>query len=168
VTSDVRLPCLDRERMFIGDGGLETTMIFREGIELPCFASFFTVETDGRLPSGESIGEAIERVDAQTEAAAAYFMIHCAHPTHFEAVVADGGPWRQRVGGVRSNASCKSHAELDRAPSLDSGNPAELAQGYRRLKPGLPQVRVLGGCCGTDERHVDQICRVWLSPGVTL
>jgi homocysteine S-methyltransferase len=106
----------------------------------------FTLETDGRLPSGEPLDEAIERVDAETGSSAAYFMINCAHPSHFAAVVEAPGPWIERVGGIRANASRRSHQELDEAPDLDSGDPAELAEEYRALKDALPGIRVLGGC----------------------
>jgi S-methylmethionine-dependent homocysteine/selenocysteine methylase len=123
----------------------------------------FTLETDGRLPSGEPLGEAIERVDAATGGSAAYFMINCAHPSHFAAVVEGAGPWRERIGGIRANASRRSHQELDEAPDLDAGNPAELAGEYLKLKDALPGVRVLGGCCGTDTRHVAGICERWLA-----
>jgi S-methylmethionine-dependent homocysteine/selenocysteine methylase len=128
--------------------------------EVPVSISF-TLETDGRLPSGEPLGAAIERVDAATAVAAAYFMVNCAHPSHFAAVVEQGGAWIDRLGGIRANASRKSHEELDRAPGLDSGDPAELAAEYRALAPYLPATRVLGGCCGTDQRHVARICESW-------
>jgi S-methylmethionine-dependent homocysteine/selenocysteine methylase len=120
----------------------------------------FTVETDGRLPSGESLGEAVEAVDEQTGGAAAYFMINCAHPTHFEHVLEDAGPWLGRIHGVRANASTKSHAELDEAEQLDEGDPADLAARYRELRERMPNLNVVGGCCGTDHRHIDQICAV--------
>jgi len=123
----------------------------------------FTVETDGRLPSGQALGEAIERVDAKTAGGAAYFMVNCAHPSHFAAVIEEAGPWIERLGGMRANASRRSHAELDSANELDSGDPAELGAEYRTLMPSLPAVRVLGGCCGTDDRHVERICAAWLS-----
>lgn len=123
----------------------------------------FTLETDGRLPSGEPLGEAIERVDAETSAAPAYFMINCAHPSHFAAVVEAAGPWRQRLGGIRANASRRSHEELDEAAELDSGDPDQLAEEYLRLKKALPALCVLGGCCGTDTRHVAGICERWLA-----
>ncbi len=126
----------------------------------------FTVETDGRLPSGQPLDEAIEQVDAESDRAAAFFMINCAHPTHFAASEKCAGTWLQRLGGVRANASPKSHAELDRATELDPGDPAELAAGYRALKPHLASVRVLGGCCGTDNRHVARICAEWLNRGL--
>jgi homocysteine S-methyltransferase len=123
----------------------------------------FTVETDGRLPSGQPLGEAIEQVDAKTGASALYFMVNCAHPTHFAAAVGAGGSWLARLGGIRANASRKSHAELDEMEGLDAGDPEELARLYAELKPDLPAVQVLGGCCGTDSRHVGRICDAWLA-----
>jgi homocysteine S-methyltransferase len=123
----------------------------------------FTVETDGRLPSGQGLPEAIASVDGQTDAAAIYFMVNCAHPTHFGPVIERGGAWLGRLGGIRANASRKSHAELDSAPGLDSGDPEQLGAEYRALKPSIEHARVLGGCCGTDTRHVARICQQWLS-----
>jgi S-methylmethionine-dependent homocysteine/selenocysteine methylase len=124
---------------------------------LPIAVSF-TVETDGRLPSGQRLDAAIEQVDVVTGGAAAYFMLNCAHPTHFSAVLAEGGTWRQRIRGVRANASRKSHAELDASDGLDAGDPEELAGQYRTLCSAMPHIMVIGGCCGTDHRHVDAIC----------
>jgi homocysteine S-methyltransferase len=122
----------------------------------------FTVETDGRLPSGQALGEAIVQVDEDTGGGAAYFMVNCAHPTHFARAVAAGGEWIGRIGGFRPNASRKSHAELDEASDLDRGDPEELGRLYAELKPRLPNLRVLGGCCGTDTRHITRICDDWL------
>jgi homocysteine S-methyltransferase len=119
----------------------------------------FTVETDGRLPSGVSLREAVEAVDAATGRYAAYFMINCAHPTHFDATLRDDGDWVKRLSGIRANASCKSHRELDEATELDSGDPDDLGSRYRALRPLLPRLSVVGGCCGTDHRHVEAICR---------
>ena len=125
----------------------------------------FTVETDGKLPSGEDLGAAIQSVDADAEASGhespAYYMINCAHPTHFESVVSDAGTWRERIHGVRANDSTLSHAELDAMTQLDSGNPHDLADHYRRLRAPLPRLNVLGGCCGTDHRHVAAIRDAW-------
>jgi S-methylmethionine-dependent homocysteine/selenocysteine methylase len=121
----------------------------------------FTLETDGRLPSGQALGEAIEQVDAETDRGPAYYMINCAHPTHFEAVLADGGPWRERIRGLRANASTRSHAELDEATELDEGDPADLGARYAALGKRLPELNVLGGCCGTDHRHVREIYAAW-------
>jgi S-methylmethionine-dependent homocysteine/selenocysteine methylase len=118
----------------------------------------FTVETDGRLPSGQSLREAIEEVDDQTQGSVAYFMINCAHPTHFAHVFDEDGGWRNRIRGLRANASEKSHAELDEADELDAGDPVALAGHYRELQKRLPNLNVVGGCCGTSERHVEEIC----------
>jgi S-methylmethionine-dependent homocysteine/selenocysteine methylase len=127
---------------------------------LPSVISF-TVETDGRLPSGQSLGDAIAEVDGATGSAPAYYMINCAHPTHFEEVLADGGEWTARIRGLRTNASTKSHAELDEAEELDEGDPADLGARHATLRAHLPNVNVLGGCCGTDHRHVGEICAAW-------
>jgi S-methylmethionine-dependent homocysteine/selenocysteine methylase len=128
---------------------------------LPAVISF-TVETDGRLPDGRPLGDAIERVDAETGGSVAYFMINCAHPTHFAGVLDDDGAWRERIGGLRANASAKSHAELDEAEELDEGDPAALGAEHAALRRRLPAVAVLGGCCGTDHRHVEAIGRGWM------
>ena len=117
----------------------------------------FTVETDGKLPSGQSLRDAVMQVDAATQGYPAYFMINCAHPTHFARVLEESGDWRNRIRGVRANASCKSHAELNESTTLDIGDPPELAQHYARLKKLLPRLNVMGGCCGTDHRHITRI-----------
>jgi S-methylmethionine-dependent homocysteine/selenocysteine methylase len=118
----------------------------------------FTVETDGRLPSGQPLREAIEQVDEETTAGPAYFMVNCAHPSHFADTLADHGPWVERIRGIRANASVKSHAELDESDELDEGDPAELGAAYRNLRALLPNLTVVGGCCGTDHRHVAEVC----------
>jgi S-methylmethionine-dependent homocysteine/selenocysteine methylase len=117
----------------------------------------FTVETDGRLPTGQTLERAIGIVDDMTGGAPAYYMINCAHPTHFEAQLKTGAPWLARVRGLRANASTLSHAELDQATELDAGNPAELARQYSQLRRKLGRLNVFGGCCGTDHRHIEQI-----------
>ncbi len=119
----------------------------------------FTVETDGKLPTGQTLAEAIREVDDATDGYASYFMVNCAHPDHFEAELRKGGGWLNRIGGVRANASRMSHAELDESEVLDDGNPQELGEDYRRLMEILPNLRVMGGCCGTDHRHVDAMGR---------
>jgi homocysteine S-methyltransferase len=112
----------------------------------------FTVETDGRLPDGTPLPAAVNTVDA--EAGPDYFMINCAHPSHIAPALADDGDWRLRIRGLRANASTRSHAELDAATELDEGDPHELAQAQDALRPHLPNLAVIGGCCGTDSRHV--------------
>jgi S-methylmethionine-dependent homocysteine/selenocysteine methylase len=126
------------------------------GVGLPVVISL-TVEIDGRLPSGQPLREAIEEVDAATDRTPAYFMVNCAHPTHFAAVLEEGGAWRERIRGLRANASTRSHAELDEADELDDGDPVDLGRRHRELRRTLPGLRVAGGCCGTDHRHVAEI-----------
>ena len=125
----------------------------------------FTLETDGRLPSGQALGDAIEEVEAATDGGPAYYMLNCAHPTHFEHVLE--GPWVERIRGLRANASTRSHAELDEAEDLDDGDPQDLGERYARLREKLPALNVVGGCCGTDQRHVTEICSAWLSSSRT-
>lgn len=117
----------------------------------------FTVETDGRLPTGQRLAEALREVEAATDAYAAYYIINCAHPSHFARVLSDGDPIWQRVRGLRANASRKSHAELDAATSLDAGDPAEFGADYAALRAQLPWLTILGGCCGTDHRHIEAV-----------
>lgn len=119
----------------------------------------FTVETDGRLPTGASLQEAIETTDAETYGAPVYYMINCAHPSHFSHVIGGEAAWMRRIYGVRANASCMSHAELDSATELDDGNPREFGRDYVELQRKLSNLRVYGGCCGTDHRHIAEVCR---------
>ena len=117
----------------------------------------FTVETDGRLPTGDTLAEAIDAVDSATGGYAAYFMINCAHPTHFAPALEQGGDWTKRIRGLRANASKCSHAELDAMTELDTGDRQELGRLYRKLRERMPWISVLGGCCGTDISHIATI-----------
>jgi S-methylmethionine-dependent homocysteine/selenocysteine methylase len=130
-------------------------------VGLPVAISF-TLETDGRLPTGQTLEEAIEAVDVVTARGPAYYMINCAHPTHFESTLSTTDGWTKRIQGIRANASKRSHQELDNAPDLDAGDPVELGGQYRDLLRRHPQISVLGGCCGTDHHHIEcisQACR---------
>ena len=129
-----------------------------QAVHIPVVISF-TVETDGRLPSGQSLQAAIEAVDAATNNGPAYYMINCAHPTHFKNVLSSSAQWVTRIQGIRANASCMSHAELDNSETLDDGNPEELGRQYSELRSLLPNLKVVGGCCGTNHRHVGAIAR---------
>ena len=119
----------------------------------------FTVETDGKLPSGESLADAIDATESETVGYPAYYMVNCAHPTHFAHVLEEHSTqaWTSRLRGVRANASTRSHAELDAATDLDSGDPDRLAREYQMLRKMLPALSVVGGCCGTDARHIERI-----------
>jgi S-methylmethionine-dependent homocysteine/selenocysteine methylase len=127
-----------------------------EASSMPVAISF-TVETDGKLPTGQGLREGIEEVEAATSRYPSYYMINCAHPTHFEHVLAQGAPWTRRIRGLRANASQKSHAELNESPELDIGNPQELGREHAELRKRFADLNVMGGCCGTDHRHVEQI-----------
>ncbi len=129
---------------------------------MPCAISF-TVETDGRLVTGMELGDAITAVDEATDGFPAYYMINCAHPTHFMPALQAGEPWLTRVRGVRANASAKSHQELDESVELDDGDPIDLGRRYSALRREFPGMQVLGGCCGTDHRHVAAICEACLA-----
>ena len=120
--------------------------------DLPVALSL-VVETDGCLDNGLPLDAAIAEIDAATDGAAAYFMVNCAHPDHFGPALS-GNP---RLKGVVANASRCSHAELDEATELDDGNPAELGGQIARLVAENPALRVIGGCCGTDMRHLTQM-----------
>lgn len=131
-------------------------------VNMPVVISF-TVETHGNLPTGQPLADAISQVDNATSGYPAYFMINCAHPSHFDHVMRGDEPWAARIRGLRANASKMSHAELNEATELDIGNPAELGQEYLALKTHkLKQLNVMGGCCGTDHRHVEQIVNACL------
>jgi homocysteine S-methyltransferase len=118
----------------------------------------FTVETDGRLPTGQSLGDAIKQVDDATSGSPAYFMINCAHPSHFDQVLGEDEPWLERIRGLRANASRMSHAELDEASEIDAGIPSDLGREYVGLRNRqLRNLNVMGGCCGTDHRHIEHI-----------
>lgn len=132
-----------------------------EALGLPIAVSF-TVETDGRLASGQSLKAAIEQVDVETDGAPVHYAINCAHPVHFAGALEEDGHWRERLRGLRANASMRGHAELDAAEELDAGDPADLAERHVALRELLPNIAVLGGCCGTDIRHVTRIADAWL------
>jgi homocysteine S-methyltransferase len=125
-------------------------------VGLPAVVSF-TTETDGRLPDGSELGAAIERVDAEAAAPPAYYMVNCAHPTHVMETLTSDDPWTERIRGFRANASRMSHAELDESETLDAGDPRELGQLFNEVRAVVPTISVLGGCCGTDARHIEAI-----------
>lgn len=126
--------------------------------KIPVIISF-TVETNGNLPSGEHLKNAICAIDNITNDYPLYYMINCAHPTHFLDKVKVSPTWKSRIYGIRANASCKSHAELDQSTELDKGNKEELGKWYRLLKKHLPNLKIFGGCCGTDVSHIQSICK---------
>lgn len=136
--------------------GLGIVLAAKE-VNIPVVISF-TLETDGRLPSGESLKEVIEQIDSATDNYPEHFMINCAHPEHFKDILSEDGAWKERIKGIRANASKKSHAELDESVELDIGDMDGLATEYLQLKDLLPNLLCYAGCCGTDHRHIGKIC----------
>jgi S-methylmethionine-dependent homocysteine/selenocysteine methylase len=117
----------------------------------------FTTETDGYLPCGDSLQRAILTTDAAETGCPEYYMINCAHTDHFSGALHEGAEWANRIRSVRANASRQSHAELDESERLDDGDPQEFASLHRQLLERFPQVNVVGGCCGTDQRHIQAL-----------
>ena len=127
-----------------------------KAIGMPLVESF-TLGTDGALPNGETLEQAILQVDEATDGYVSYFGINCAHSTHFKHLFVDAKPWTKRIRAVRANASKLSHQDLDNSTNLDTGDPEEFGRDYGRLKAAARQLNILGGCCGTDHRHIEQI-----------
>jgi S-methylmethionine-dependent homocysteine/selenocysteine methylase len=127
-----------------------------KSVGLPVALSF-TLETDGLLPDGTTLSKAIRAVDDATDGYPVYYMINCAHPTHFAHILETEEPWVKRIRGIRGNASTRSHAELDSSPDLDAGDPIDFGKRYSALRNRQAQLTILGGCCGTDCRHVEQV-----------
>ena len=143
--------------MTSADEAIGVLLAARE-VGMPAAISF-TVETDGTLPDGTGLADSIARTDAESDGYAAYFMLNCAHPTHFSGLLGEAEPPADRVRGIRANASRRSHAELDEAEDLDAGDPLELAAQYAELRAANPGLTVLGGCCGTNEVHISAIAQ---------
>jgi len=130
-------------------------------VEMPVVLSF-TLETDGKLPDGNTLAAAIQIVDDATDAYPAYYMINCAHPSHFAPILDPNAQWTGRIRALRANGSSKSRAELDEATDLDSGNPNAFGREHADLRSRFPHLTILGGCCGTDLRHIEQIATTCL------
>ena len=135
------------------------------GAGIPAAISF-TTETDGRLPDGTSLADAVAAVEAATGGAPVYYGVNCAHPSHFASAL-PSDPIGARLRSVRANASRMSHAELDESPALDAGDPLELVGDYLRLHAQHPSISILGGCCGTDARHMQAIADAFLPATAT-
>ena len=127
-----------------------------EQVGLPSVIGF-TTELDGCLPDGDTLEEAILRVDRETGEEPAYYMVNCAHFDHFTDALHNGSDWVNRIRAVRANASRMSHAELDNSTELDDGDPEEYGALCADLHSKFSGLTVFGGCCGTDHRHVDAV-----------
>ncbi|CAF2147036.1 unnamed protein product [Rotaria magnacalcarata] len=123
----------------------------------------FTIETDGKLPTGQTLKEAIELVDKATDSTPIYYMANCVYPSHLQHALIPGGSWTARIRGIKGNASKKSHAELNNAKELDEGNPVEFGEDTRALLDKLTTLNIIGGCCGTDLRHIEEVCKACIN-----
>lgn len=112
----------------------------------------FTVETDGRLPDGTRLADAVDSL--WQRGAPDGLLLNCAHPSHIAEALRDDDSWTGRVTGLRVNASRQTHAQLDEAAELDEGDITDLVAEHEQLAARLPLLDIVGGCCGTDVRHV--------------
>jgi homocysteine S-methyltransferase len=126
-----------------------------------------TVETNGRLPDGTQLSEFVQQIDAALDSKGLtrplFYMVNCAHPTHFDAVLdvdmgTEQGAWRKRIRAIRANASTKSHAELDESEEVDNGDIDALGQTLAMWHKDRG-IAIVGGCCGTDARHIESIVK---------
>jgi S-methylmethionine-dependent homocysteine/selenocysteine methylase len=125
--------------------------------DMPVVVSFL-VARGGRLKGGETLQEAISRVDSASGNAPAYFMINCTHPTEFEPGLVPGD-WIMRLGGFMPNAVAMETVDLCKLGHLEDGDPVELGAQMSTLARRFPHINVWGGCCGTDSRHIGEITR---------
>nr|WP_308192552.1 homocysteine S-methyltransferase family protein [Nocardioides sp. CFH 31398] len=92
----------------------------------------------------------------EAQAPADWYGVNCAHPTHVMRAL-DGGSWQRRLRFFRPNASAMSHAELDEMEVLDPGDLEQLRSSTDGVREQVPTLGVIGGCCGTDSRHVAEL-----------
>ena len=125
--------------------------------DMPVVVSFIA-SNGGRLHGGETLEQAITRVDAETGNAPQYYMTNCTHPTEFEPALTPGD-WIQRLGGFMPNAVAMETLDLCKLGHLEDGDPEELGAQMAGLAKRFPHINVWGGCCGTDGRHIGEITR---------
>ncbi len=123
------------------------------GAHVPCVISF-TTDDQGALPDGTSVARAIERIDLEAVTPPAYYMLNCTHPQHVTGMLTGAGAWRERIRGIRANASPLGLVEPPEGQPLDPGDVAEFASAMQQVNELAPSITILGGCCGTDVRHV--------------
>jgi S-methylmethionine-dependent homocysteine/selenocysteine methylase len=128
---------------------------------LPYIISFM-IRHDGRLPDGTTIHDAIQAIDVAVDARPECYMANCVHPAVLYEALSQPfnstGLVAERFSGVQANASRLAPEELDDACDLESSDAVLLAEDMIRLRDDM-QLRVFGGCCGTDGGHLEEIAR---------
>jgi S-methylmethionine-dependent homocysteine/selenocysteine methylase len=130
-----------------------------EGTELPYVISFM-IRENGRLIDGTTIHDAILRTDAYVERRPVCYMTNCVHPTVLYKALSfefnRTGLVKQRFRGIQANTSPLPPEELDNSKDLKCSGCNELANSIQGLSD-LISLKIVGGCCGTDNTHIGSI-----------
>jgi len=128
---------------------------------LPYIISF-TIQQDGKLIDGTPIADAIQYIDDITCNRPVCYMANCVHPTIvYKALSRDFNNVtivKERFKGIQANTSPLSYAELDSAVDLHCSEPKGFAEDMMRLSQ-VGNFQIWGGCCGTDNRHMECIAQ---------
>ena len=122
----------------------------------------FVVRPNGTLLDGTSLDIAINLIDQQTQPRPVGYLINCTHPDFAYAALTHpvhcSPATRQRFIGILANTAALSPEALDGHAYLQSADPAVFASAMMRLHNELG-LKILGGCCGTDDRHIRAIAQ---------
>lgn len=124
-----------------------------EGLPL---AMYFSLDSSSRLNTGPSLRDAVIETDSQTGNAPLFYGLNCSHPVEFEPAL-EPGDWIDRLRSIRPNASKMEKIALCKLGHLEDGDPDELGAQMGDLARRYPHMDIMGGCCGTDERHLSRI-----------
>ena len=117
-----------------------------------------TLDSSSKLRSGPSLAEAITTIDKEPDQSPEYYLINCSHPVEYEPAI-EPGEWIERIRGVRPNASKMEKIALCKIGHLEDGDPEELGTLCGDLARRYPHMDIWGGCCGTWDKHLDEIAR---------
>ncbi len=122
----------------------------------------FLIMPDGKLLDGITLSEAIEQIDDKISPRPSFYMVNCVHPLVFKQALSksfnETENLRSRLIGLQANSSTKSPEELENLPYLDTTEPVEFSEYMLQLHKRFG-IKILGGCCGTDNRHIEEIAR---------
>lgn len=132
-----------------------------ESTDLPYIISF-TIQEDGRLIDGTRITDAIRYIDEITSSKPICYMTNCVHPSIVYKALSqpfnENEIVRSRFWGIQANTSPLSYAELDGSADLKCSEPEEFATEMMKLSD-VGNFKIWGGCCGTDNRHMECVAR---------